>query len=114
MICSCKTQFVCTPEAACWCKDLPRISVDSQSNCCLCPTCLQRAQAAKANGQASSLSGIQKAAIRNLGIPKTLEEGVDFTYEQIDGQATMVFTSWYLLRRGYCCDNGCRNCPYKP
>jgi hypothetical protein len=25
----------------------------------------------------------------------------------------MVFTSSYLQRRGYCCDSGCRNCPYK-
>lgn len=24
----------------------------------------------------------------------------------------MVFTAQYHLRRGYCCGNGCRNCPY--
>lgn len=24
-----------------------------------------------------------------------------------------VFTEQFLLRRGYCCDNGCRHCPYK-
>jgi hypothetical protein len=23
-----------------------------------------------------------------------------------------VFTANYLKRRGYCCDNGCRHCPY--
>ena len=23
-----------------------------------------------------------------------------------------VFTASFLLRRGYCCDNGCRHCPY--
>ena len=23
-----------------------------------------------------------------------------------------VFTSAYLLRRGECCDSGCRHCPY--
>ena len=23
-----------------------------------------------------------------------------------------VFTSWYLLKQGECCGNGCRNCPY--
>lgn len=113
MICSCKTQFACTPESACWCKDVPRINIDSQNNCCLCPTCLRRAQAATTNAQPSSLTPKQKAAIIKLGIPNTLEEGVDFTYEQLGQQATMVFTSWYLLRRGYCCDNGCRNCPYK-
>ena len=38
-----------------------------------------------------------------------LVEGVDFYYEN----GLMVLTSAYLLRRGYCCDNGCRHCPYK-
>ena len=38
-----------------------------------------------------------------------LQEGVDYTIE--NGQ--WVFTAAYLLRRGHCCDSGCRNCPYK-
>ena len=25
----------------------------------------------------------------------------------------LVFTAAYLLRRGYCCGNGCRHCPYE-
>ncbi len=25
----------------------------------------------------------------------------------------LVFTAAYHLRRGYCCDSGCRHCPYK-
>ena len=24
----------------------------------------------------------------------------------------LVFTEYYLLKRGYCCQNGCRHCPY--
>ena len=24
----------------------------------------------------------------------------------------LVFTAAYLLKRGYCCGNGCLNCPY--
>ena len=24
----------------------------------------------------------------------------------------IVFTEKYLLKRGYCCQNGCRHCPY--
>ncbi|MCB0820194.1 MAG: hypothetical protein KDC13_06195 [Bacteroidetes bacterium] len=24
----------------------------------------------------------------------------------------VVFTAKYLLKRGYCCKNGCRHCPY--
>jgi hypothetical protein len=40
--------------------------------------------------------------------PESLVEGEDFYWE---GDA-MVFTARYHLRRGYCCDSGCRNCPY--
>jgi hypothetical protein len=25
----------------------------------------------------------------------------------------MVLTAHYLLRRGYCCDQGCRHCPFE-
>jgi len=27
--------------------------------------------------------------------------------------ANMVFTAAYHLKRGYCCESGCRHCPYK-
>jgi hypothetical protein len=37
-----------------------------------------------------------------------LVEGVDYFLEN----GNFVFTSQYLLRRGYCCGSGCRNCPY--
>ncbi len=26
---------------------------------------------------------------------------------------TLVFTAAYHLRRGHCCNSGCRHCPYK-
>jgi iron complex transport system substrate-binding protein len=38
----------------------------------------------------------------------SLIEGEDYYWE---GPA-MVFTAGFLLRRGYCCDSGCRHCPY--
>ncbi len=25
----------------------------------------------------------------------------------------IIFTEKYLLKRGYCCDNRCKHCPYK-
>jgi iron complex transport system substrate-binding protein len=37
-----------------------------------------------------------------------LVEGKDYQLEN----GAMVFSSSYLQRRGYCCDSGCRNCPY--
>ena len=38
----------------------------------------------------------------------SLIEGHDYYLE--DG--LFVLTAGYLLRRGYCCGNGCRHCPY--
>ena len=40
--------------------------------------------------------------------PNKLVEGVDYYME---GE-TMVFTARFLLKRGYCCNSGCRHCPY--
>lgn len=38
-----------------------------------------------------------------------LVEGVDYYYNE-DGY--MVLTTAYHLQRGYCCGNGCLNCPF--
>ncbi|MCA1631082.1 MAG: DUF5522 domain-containing protein [Acidobacteria bacterium] len=37
-----------------------------------------------------------------------LVEGEDYYFEG----ALVVFTGRFLLRRGYCCESGCRHCPY--
>ena len=39
-----------------------------------------------------------------------LVEGVDYT---VGDDGLLVFTAHYLKARGYCCSNGCRNCPYR-
>jgi hypothetical protein len=39
---------------------------------------------------------------------KTLVEGEDFYYEG----PYMVFTEKFLRERGYCCESGCRHCPW--
>jgi len=39
-----------------------------------------------------------------------LKEGLDFTLEK----GYRVMTESYLVRRGYCCSNGCKHCPYHP
>jgi hypothetical protein len=38
-----------------------------------------------------------------------LVKGEDY---YIDPSGLYVFTEKYLLKRGYCCENGCRHCPY--
>ena len=36
------------------------------------------------------------------------EPGTDYYFEN----GLMVMTAHYLKRRGFCCGNGCRHCPY--
>lgn len=43
-----------------------------------------------------------------MSIPKLIE-GEDFCY---DDHGHMIFTEKYLLKRGHCCQSGCRHCPY--
>jgi hypothetical protein len=37
-----------------------------------------------------------------------LQLGIDYYFEN----GLMVFTSEFLLKRGYCCERGCRHCPF--
>lgn len=37
------------------------------------------------------------------------EDDLDFYYEG----PYLVFTEAYHRRRGYCCESGCRHCPYR-
>ena len=48
------------------------------------------------------------ASAKPAPLPR-LVDGVDF-YLTDDGY--MVFTAHYLLKRGFCCESGCRHCPY--
>ncbi|MEK6829880.1 MAG: DUF5522 domain-containing protein [Nanoarchaeota archaeon] len=41
-----------------------------------------------------------------------LVEGVDFYWIEVNGVKYRVFTEEYLLKRGFCCNNGCKHCPY--
>lgn len=45
--------------------------------------------------------------------PKTeaaaeFKEGIDYYFEN----GLMVLTAEFLRKRGYCCNSGCRHCPY--
>jgi len=82
-------------------------SLDKQTGC-MCKTCLIQALSNQ-YAHNKSTSDLEKKQISKLGVPNTLIEGVDF---HINAQGLYTFTSWYLLRRGYCCENNCQNCPY--
>ena len=108
-ICSrCHAVFNCGPaqgEETCWCERLPHLPLlaDKQADC-FCSQCLSEAIAKLK--PADSGPG---AAINQQSSLAQLREGEDY---YLEGGA-MVFTAPYHLRRGYCCDSGCRHCPYE-
>jgi len=51
----------------------------------------------------------RKINMKNKDITPIVE-GVDFYYNE---EKKVVFTEAYLLKRGYCCNNKCKHCPYK-
>jgi len=83
--------------------ELPRVGpVANVDQDCLCPRCLAEAigqMPAKASGAADRSSQPMESS---------LAEGEDYYFEG----AAMVFTAKFLLRRGYCCESGCRHCPF--
>ncbi|MFN8299822.1 MAG: DUF5522 domain-containing protein [Chitinophagales bacterium] len=40
-----------------------------------------------------------------------LQEGIHYYLDKDSG--LLVFTGQYHRERGYCCNSGCRHCPYK-
>ena len=50
--------------------------------------------------------------VRLLRFKMKLVEGEDYYIDEKSG--LMVLTSLFLLKRGFCCSNGCVNCPYDP
>jgi hypothetical protein len=45
------------------------------------------------------------------GYGESQTEGVDF---YMNPEGYRVMTEYYLVKRGYCCSNGCKHCPYSP
>ncbi|NQY10836.1 MAG: hypothetical protein HRT71_15160 [Flavobacteriales bacterium] len=58
----------------------------------------------------SDLTPAKRKQVISLKEVKNPIEGIDYTYNP---GGLLMFTGWYLLRRGNCCDNDCANCPYK-
>jgi hypothetical protein len=107
----CNTVLNCNVNniTACWCNQLPAIlPLDATATSCLCQTCTLN----KINHYLEALytqpikSQIEFAkAFR--GNDNLIEE-LDYTMQN----GYMVFSKWFFLKRGTCCKNGCKNCPY--
>jgi hypothetical protein len=58
-----------------------------------------------------SLDSVDKASTEKPSyapVERPLVAGRDYYLER----GLMVFTAEFLRARGYCCDSGCRHCPY--
>lgn len=51
----------------------------------------------------------ENAELRDDSAGATRLEPEDFYYEN----GLLVFTAAYHLKRGYCCNSGCRHCPFR-
>jgi hypothetical protein len=94
-------------KGPCWCESvavsaeaIARLPESVRGAACLCRACIVRL-----NTEAAA----DTDAVRNAAPAEPLVHGRDF---EVDGNGLFVFTAAYLKRRGWCCGNGCRNCPY--
>jgi Family of unknown function (DUF5522)/Cysteine-rich CWC len=105
---SCGDSFTCGSEIGegnCWCAQLPHLSlVANEDQDCLCPRCLREAIQKLASAGAVG----HPATNAGLNAQYSLVKGEDY---YLEGEA-IVFTARYHLRRGHCCESGCRHCPY--
>lgn len=104
----CNTSFSCFNEA-CWCSELPAIMPLDENRDCLCSSCLKEEVIDKIQDYLKNLSPAIIDSIKALGTPNKLIQGIDYT---INEKGLFVFSSWYHLRKGNCCNNNCINCPY--
>ena len=105
-ICSkCKQSLVCRPDDIqnCHCsqiqlsKETLQFLNDTYYDSCLCNECLQNLDHL-----------VQKASKAELPESDQLVKGIHYTIEN----GLWVFTEYYHIQKGYCCNNKCKNCPY--
>lgn len=96
-------------SSSCWCMDFPNVlPTDAQADC-LCPQCLLKAIQSKVNLEIDVIEIHQTAPERATQFQnQPLIEGLDYEVEN----GLWVFSRWFHLKRGTCCGNQCRNCPY--
>ncbi len=105
-ILSCSSNQV---EIACWCKAYPAIMTIEAQQDCLCKNCLSQAIQEKIIHLINTLSQQDIIAIAHqYRTNEPLIVGIDYIIENNN----WVFTQWYHLKRGHCCGNACKNCPY--
>ena len=105
----CRIANGCADQGPCWCEaaiiptTVQHHLAAMYPRACLCRECLNLV-VAEAMRDASADVGLAKTGetVASVGVP-------DF---YLDENGRTVFTAAFHLKRGYCCRNGCRHCPY--
>ncbi len=106
----CHTSFSCNAQKAfCWCSQYPAVLSPEPGQDCFCPECLKKEINSRIN-QLIETKKLKGLMANNYSGQESLIEGIDYYMEA----GLWVFTAWHHLKRGHCCNSGCRHCPYKP
>jgi hypothetical protein len=99
-------------KGPCWCHEivisghiLRRLARDLPEQTCLCPTCLETVARLTREycDSERAVAEIYKTVERSASAQE------DYYYLE---NGNIVFTAAHHLKRGTCCGNGCRHCPY--
>ncbi|MBI1769659.1 MAG: hypothetical protein HYR67_14925 [Bacteroidetes bacterium] len=109
----CGNSFTCgavEEDQWCWCNDFPAIMPLDFDQDCRCPECLKKVVKEKDDRFIKTLppENAVKSIAKNYVDTGKLVEGIDYYIEN----DRWVFTEWYLLKQGHCCNSGCKHCPY--
>lgn len=89
--------------------NLPSLLEPNPSQDCFCPSCLAKATAKAIDQKINDKTHQEMLELASVYNNKGgFVEHIDYTIEN----GNYVFTKWYHLKRGQCCDSGCRNCPF--
>ncbi|ALQ09276.1 hypothetical protein EU508_11230 [Pseudoalteromonas fuliginea] len=107
----CHSTLTCNVDdiSACWCNELPAIlPLDITATSCLCRKCTLNKINTFLEGVYTQPIKTQINFAKQFRGNENLIEGLDYTMQS----GYMIFSKWFFLKRGSCCKNGCKNCPY--
>ncbi|MGO2010646.1 MAG: DUF5522 domain-containing protein [Pseudoalteromonas sp.] len=108
----CQVILSCNADniTACWCNELPAIlPPDNKATRCLCRGCALDKINQFLNNLYQQPLKQQLAFARPFCNNENLIENLDYEMQN----NMMVFTRWFFLKRGKCCQNNCKNCPFR-
>ena len=105
----CQQNLQCVATNHCWCGAIPNILPIAKAKKCLCRPCLIKHIRKYIEDIAHTPIKEQLTLARPFKDDLNFIEGIDYDMEN----GLLVMSRWAHLKRGKCCGNGCRHCPYK-